>query len=210
MPGLPISQNPACEQREHHAKFSTARSAARPAPGRPSGRTPSISAIGIPAILLLLAAPPAGARNPDLSRYPLRIHVLASDQTHKTPRMSPGEAVACDGIEGMLDSVSPNPDGPISISGVSRDPCSLGAAIVQGGLLDMPDEDPIFSGEGRGDLVSPPAGTQGFSFRYDNCVRIRVHPGFQSFPARWKRPGQTLEVLIPSDDIPVSGRLFRR
>jgi hypothetical protein len=35
---------------------------------------------------------------------------------------------------------------------------------------------------------------------------VRVRPGFQSLPARWKKPGQKLEVLIPSDDIPVSGR----
>ena len=48
--------------------------------------------------------------------------------------------------------------------------------------------------------------TQGISFHYDNCSRIRVHPGFQSLPARWKKPGKTLEVLIPSDDIPDSGR----
>jgi hypothetical protein len=64
----------------------------------------------------------------------------------------------------------------------------------------------VFSGEGRGDLVSPPTGTQGISFHYDNCSRVRVHSGFQSLPARWKKPGERLEVLIPSDDIPVNGR----
>jgi hypothetical protein len=35
---------------------------------------------------------------------------------------------------------------------------------------------------------------------------VRVHPGFQSLPARWKKPGQRLEVLIPSDEIPQEGR----
>ena len=147
----------------------------------------------------------AGAGGPKLSKYPLRVHVLASDETHRTPRMSPGEAVACDEIEGMLDSIAPNPGGPISISGVSSDPCGLGAEYVVGRLMDLPDQDPVFSGTGRGDLVTPPSGTQGVSFQYDNCVRVRVHPGFESLPARWKVPGKRLEVLMPSDDIPVGG-----
>ncbi len=148
----------------------------------------------------------AGASGPKLAKYPLRVHVLASDETHRTPRMSAGEAVACDEIEGMLDSIAPNPGGPISISGVSSDPCGLGAEYVVGRLMDLPDQDPVFSGTGRGDLVTPPSGTQGVTFQYDNCVRVRVHPGFESLPARWKKPGKRLEVLMPSDDIPVSGR----
>jgi hypothetical protein len=148
----------------------------------------------------------AGAGGPKLERYPLRVHVLASDETHRTPRMSAGEAVACDQIEGMLDSISPNPGGQISISGVSSDPCSLHAEYVVGRLMDLPDQDPVFSGTGRGDLVTPPSGTQGITFQYDNCLRVRVRPGFDALPARWKRPGKRLEVLMPSDDIPVGGR----
>jgi len=153
-----------------------------------------------------LWAAPAGARNPNLSKYPLRVHVLASDETHKSPRMSPGESVACDQIEGMLDTISPNPGGPITISGISGDPCSMHPEIITGRLLDIQDDDPVFSGEGRGDLVSPPSTTQALTFHYDDCSRVRVHPGFQSLPARWKKPGQKLEVLVPSDEIPVSGR----
>ena len=172
-----------------------------PGPGLPLSRV-----VRILPLLASLSAAPAGARNPNLSRYPLRVHVLASDETHKTPRMSPGESVVCDSIEGMLDSISPNPGGPISMSGVSSDPCSLHAEIVTGRLLDIQDEDPVFSGEGRGDLISPPTAAQALTFRYDNCSRVRVHPGFQSLPARWKQPGKKLEVLIPSDDIPVNGR----
>jgi len=122
--------------------------------------------------------------------------------------MSPSESVACDAIDDMVSSVSPNPEGPISLSGVSRDPCGLSAGIVAGGLLDIQDYDPVFSGRGRADLVSPPSGTQALTFQYDNCSRIRVRPGFQSLPARWKKPGQRLEVLIPSDEIPVNGRLL--
>jgi len=153
-----------------------------------------------------LFAAPAGARKPNLAKYPLRVHVLASDETHQTPRMSPAQSVVCDAIDGMLSSISPNPGGPITISGVSGDPCSLHPEIVAGRLLDVGDDPPIFSGEGRGDLVSPPSTTQALTFHYDDCTRVRVHPGFQSLPARWKKPGQKLEVLIPSDDIPVNGR----
>jgi hypothetical protein len=157
-------------------------------------------------LFAFLCAAMAGARSPNLAKYPLRVHVLSSDETHMTPRMSPAESVVCDEIAGMLDSISPNQGGPISISGISSDPCSLHPEMITGRLLNIGDEDPEFSGEGRGDLVSPPTTTQGVTFKYDNCVRVRVHPGFQSLPARWKKQGKRLEVLIPSDDIPVSGR----
>ena len=147
------------------------------------------------------------ARSPNLAKYPLRVHVLASDETHQTPRMSPGESLVCDNIGGMLDSIGPNLGGPITISGVSGDPCSMGAAIVMGRLMDLPeDQQPVFSGSGRGDLVTPPTGTAGLTFTYNDCVRVRVRPGFESLPARWKKPGKRLEVLMPSDDIPEGGR----
>ena len=163
-------------------------------------------------ILALLAvalgcAATAVAGAPNLAKYPLRVHVLASDETHQTPRMSPGESLVCDSIGGMLDSIGPNLGGPITISGVSGDPCSMGAAIVMGRLMDLPeDEAPVFSGSGRGDLVTPPSGTAGLTFTYNDCVRVRVHPGFESLPARWKKQGKRLEVLMPSDDIPEGGR----
>lgn len=157
-------------------------------------------------VLLCLPVTQAGARNPDPAKYPLRVHVLASDETHKTPRMSPAESVVCDQISGMLDSISPGQGGPISLSGISSDPCSLHPEIVSGRLLNVGDEEPVYSGAGRGDLVSPPITTEGMTFKYDDCVRMRVRPGFQSLPARWKKPGKRLEVLIPSDEIPVRGR----
>ena len=156
-------------------------------------------------LFVLLCTAPAGAWRPNVSKYPLRFHVLASDETYQTPRMSPAESVVCDEIDGMLSSISPNPGGPITVSGVSGDPCSLHADMIQGRLLDIQQEE-SFSGKGRGDLVSPPITTQGLTFHYDDCSRVRVHPGFQSLPARWKKPGQKLEVLVPSDDIPVNGR----
>ncbi|MDP9050723.1 MAG: hypothetical protein M3O31_08375 [Acidobacteriota bacterium] len=157
-------------------------------------------------VLLCLTAAQARARNPDPAKYPLRVHVLASDETHKTPRMSPAESLVCDGIEGMGDAISPGQGGPISLSGISSDPCSLHPEMMTGRLLNLGEEAPVYSGAGRGDLVSPPVTTEGVSFRYDDCVRMRVRPGFQSLPARWKKTGKKLEVLIPSDEIPVRGR----
>ena len=94
----------------------------------------------------------AGARSPNLAKYPLRVHVLASDETHKTPRMSPAEGLACDEIGGMMDSISPSQGGPISLSGISSDPCSLHPEVVAGRLLNVGDEEPVYSGEARGDL----------------------------------------------------------
>jgi hypothetical protein len=172
-----------------------------------SPRLPNFRPLRIVSLVLFawLSAAPLSAGNPQLSKYPMRVHVLASDQSFRSPRMSPGESVTCDFIEGMVDSISPNPGGPISISGVSGDPCSLHPEMVTGRLMNL-DDDPVYSGAGRGDLVSPPSTTLGLTFHYDNCSRVRVNPGFQSLPARWKKPGQKLEVLIPSDEIPVNGR----
>jgi hypothetical protein len=77
---------------------------------------------------------------------------------------------------------------------------------MRGGLLVGQGDEPVYAGAGRGDLVSPPSSTQGLAFRYDNCSRVRVPPGFQALRARWKKPGKQLEVLVPSDAIPVDGK----
>ena len=171
-------------------------------PGLPITRWVAILSL---VLLATLSTTPLLARDPKPSKYPLRIHVLASDSSYQTPRMSPGEAAACDNVDGILSTISPNPYGPVSLTGLYGDPCSVHADIVSGRLFDV-QYDPIYSGTGRADLVSPPARTQGFTFHYDDCTRVRVHPGFQSLPARWKKPGRQLEVLIPSDAIPVNGR----
>ena len=110
--------------------------------------------------------------------------------------MNPGPGGACDAVDGVLSSISPG----------GGDPCAIGPDFMRGGMLDNSDDAPDFSGAGRGDLVSPPSGTQGINFRYDNCSRVRVNPGFYSLNARWKKPGKQLEVLIPSDAIPANGR----
>ena len=160
----------------------------------------------LPLLPLILLATSAQARNPDPARYPLHLHVLASDTTYRTPRVNPGIPASCDTVDGVLSSISLNSGGPVSLNGFSGDPCAIGPDFMRGGMLDIHDDDPVFSGTGRADLVSPPSGTQGLSFRYDNCGRIRVPIGFTSLPARWKSPGRKLEVLIPSDRIPVKGR----
>lgn len=157
-------------------------------------------------ILLAVAVPlAAGAHGPRPERYPLRVHILAADETYQTPRMNAAESVVCDAIDDMVSSISPNPGGPVTLSGISSDPCSLHADVVAGRFLDINSYERVFSGKGRADLVSPPAATQGFTFHYDGCPRVRVPAGFVSLPARWKKPGVKLEVLVPADDVNVAG-----
>ena len=117
------------------------------------------------------------------SRYPLRLHILAADDTHKTVRMQPN---ACSGTV---------PDFSGGAAGSGQDPC----ASSDGSLSFGGDDD--FSGGGRADLVSPPTLTQGLSFSYEGCSRVRVAAGFSALPARWKKPGRKLEVVIPTDDL---------
>jgi len=159
---------------------------------------------GFVALATLLLSSPMAARTPDLAKYPLRVHIIAADRTDRVERMKPGQSVACDSIDDMVSSIDPNPDGPVSLTGVFSDPCTFGALSVAGRQLEI-NNGYVYSGEGRADLVAPPGSTQGISFQYRNCGRVRVLPGFQSLPARWKKPGQ-LEVLLPSDEIPVEGR----
>jgi hypothetical protein len=138
----------------------------------------------------------------------LRVHVLVAGEAQRQDRMSASGSVACDAIDDMLSSSSDSSDGTISgigISGIFGDPCSFNTGPMAGRLLYVQSEQ-SYSGEGSGDLVSPPNGTLGISFQYKDCYRVRAQPGFQSLPARWKKPGQMLEVLIPSDAIPATGR----
>ncbi len=131
-----------------------------------------------------LDLPPAPAAKP--AKYPLRLHVLASDEFHKTVRMQP-----------QYDSASvPDVSSGVAAGGGGGNTSSYTSF---GG-----DDD--FSGKGRGDLVSPPKTTQGVSFSYDGCPRIRVLAGFQGLQARWKTPGKKLEVLLPSEGIPVDDK----
>ncbi len=136
--------------------------------------------------LLLLALLPCRAQQTADPKYPLRLHVLAVDDTHRTVRLQP------QWCSGAIPAVAA--DAGASGAGTG-DPCGGGSASFGG------DDD--FSGGGRADLVTPPAGTQALSFTYEGCSRVRVPPGFQGLPARWKKPGK-LEVLIPSDRVELS------
>src|SRR5277367_3632922 len=112
---------------------------------------PSLQALTVPALLFLSLSTPIptlGAGAPKPSRYPLRVHVLASDTSYRTPRTDAGDSAVCDAIDGILDTVSPSPYGPVSLTGVSGDPCSLHPEMVTGRVFDL-DKDPVFSGEGR-------------------------------------------------------------
>jgi len=150
-----------------------------------------------------LSTASADARNPNLTKYPLRVHVLVAGDAQRQGRMSASGSAACDGIDDML-SAGDESGGPVSFIGLGGDPCSLNAGPMASQLQYVQSEQ-SYAGQGRGDLVSPPNGTLGISFQYKDCYRVRAQPGFQSLPARWKKSGQ-LEVLIPSDSIPVAGR----
>ena len=101
----------------------------------------------------ILCALPSHARTPNPARYPLRLHVLASDTTYRTPRMNPGIPASCDTVDGVLSSISLSSGGPVSLNGFSGDPCAVGPDFMRGGMLDNHDYDPVFSGTGRADLV---------------------------------------------------------
>ena len=137
--------------------------------------------------LLLLALVPCRAQQPADPKYPLRLHVLAIDDTHRTARLQP------QWCSGSLPAVVGDAGG---LGAAQGDPCGSSRSRSLGG-----DEE--FCGGGRADLVTPPAGAQALSFTYEGCSRVRVPPGFQGLPARWKKPGK-LEVLIPSDRVEVS------
>ena len=109
--------------------------------------------------------------------WPLRLHILAIDDTHRTVRLQPNW------------SSSALPDA----SGEGAAPSSQTGALTLGGGADD------FSGGGRADLVTPPDQTVGLTFTYEGCSRVRVPPGFQGLEARWSKPGQKLEVKVPSE-----------
>lgn len=133
---------------------------------------------------------PCRAQQTPNAKYPLRLHVLAIDDTHRTERLQP------QWCSGSVPAVV----GDASAVGAGQgDPCGSSGSLAFGGHED-------FSGRGQADLVTPPAGTQALSFSYEGCGRVRVPPGFQGLPARWKKPGK-LEVLIPSDIIDVGRRM---
>ena len=51
-------------------------------------------------------------------------------------------------------------------------------------------------GEGRADLFEN-GEARGMDFQFDCSKRLMVSSGFETYPARWKKPNEQLEVLIP-------------
>jgi hypothetical protein len=147
-------------------------------------RTPKHFEAALLLVVLSAAALRSHGQQTPESRYPLRLHVLAIDDTHPTVRLQPN----------WCSASVPSGGDDASTTGGSGQGNSCGGSATFGG-----DDD--FSGGGRGDLVTPHGGgTQAISFTYEGCSRVRIPPGFQGLPARWKKPGK-LEVLVPTDAI---------
>lgn len=66
-----------------------------------------------------------------------------------------------------------------------------GVSHYHAGSLDGVD------GEGRGNLFEN-GDPHGFDFRYDCGNRLMNSVSFETYPARWKKPGKTLEMLLPA------------
>jgi hypothetical protein len=54
----------------------------------------------------------------------------------------------------------------------------------------------VVDGEGRANLYEN-GEPRGFDFSYRCGERLRVSPGYETYPARWKKPNQVLEILLP-------------
>ena len=52
-------------------------------------------------------------------------------------------------------------------------------------------------GEGRANLYENGL-PKGFDFSYQCGARILVSPGFETYLARWKKPGRELAILLPT------------
>ena len=51
-------------------------------------------------------------------------------------------------------------------------------------------------GEGRANLFEN-SEARGMDFQFDCAERLQTSSGFETFPAKWKKPNQELEVLMP-------------
>ena len=51
-------------------------------------------------------------------------------------------------------------------------------------------------GEGRANLFEN-SQPRGMDFQFDCAERLQTSSGFETFPAKWKKPNQELEVLMP-------------
>lgn len=53
-------------------------------------------------------------------------------------------------------------------------------------------------GEGRANLYEN-GEPRGLDFRYDCGSRMMNSMGYETYPARWKKPGKELQILLPAD-----------
>ncbi|MFY9853918.1 MAG: hypothetical protein WAK26_08595 [Terracidiphilus sp.] len=53
-------------------------------------------------------------------------------------------------------------------------------------------------GEGRGNLFEN-GEPRGFDFRYYCGNRLMNSMGYETYPARWKKPGKEMQILLPAD-----------
>jgi hypothetical protein len=54
----------------------------------------------------------------------------------------------------------------------------------------------VVDGEGRANLYEN-SEPRGFDFSYRCGERLRASPGYETYMERWKKPGRTLEILLP-------------
>lgn len=128
----------------------------------------------------ILFSLPASARGPDISKYPLRIQVLAATAHSRLP----GDPFAGGG------------DMP-QVEGFEM-PSLMGAG------LQLSYNIPVYDGVGWGNLVSSEV-PQALTFSYDNCLnRIAASMAKEPLAARWKKKqsGRVLEALVPLEVIP--------
>jgi hypothetical protein len=122
---------------------------------------------------------PASGRGPDISKYPLRIQVLASTAHSRLPAdpFAGGGAAAPEGFD---------------------------IPSIMGAGLQLSYNIPVYDGWGWGDLVSSET-PQALTFSYDDCLnRIAVSMSKEPLAARWKKKqaGRVLEALVPLEVIP--------
>jgi hypothetical protein len=135
----------------------------------------------LPLLSFAIAATlPAHASGPDLTKYPLRIQVLAST-AHASIATNPFGGSGSPQIEGV----------------------DLPSASAMGAELDY--NTTIYDGRGWGNLVSTDV-PQALRFTYDSCLnRIPVTASKEPLAARWKKPHKgkaMMEVLVPMEVIP--------
>ena len=54
----------------------------------------------------------------------------------------------------------------------------------------------VVDGEGRANLFEN-GEPRGFDFKYRCGERLRGNAGYETYPAKWKKPGRELEILLP-------------